>query len=72
MNDTMKEPAPVLSRRRIFAGAGTVGALAAAAVALPALRQAEPEARATETASVAGDGYRLTPHVLRYYQTARI
>ncbi len=30
-----KSSSPLLSRRRVFAGAGTAGALAAAAVALP-------------------------------------
>jgi hypothetical protein len=62
----------VLSRRRVFAGAGTAGALAAAAVALPLARTAEPAAQAE--ALQAGDAhgrYQATPHVLRYYQTAR-
>lgn len=68
----MNEPAPVLSRRRIFAGAGTAGALAAAAVALPVLREAEPKADAPEAAPAQGNGYRVTRHVLHYYQTARI
>ncbi|MBC7726051.1 MAG: formate dehydrogenase, partial [Microbacteriaceae bacterium] len=36
-----------LSRRRLFAGAGTAGALAAAATALPLLHQAAPVGTAT-------------------------
>ena len=63
-----------LSRRRLFAGAGTAGALAAAAVALPALKPAEDAAVATspKPAPDRGGGYRVTQHVLDYYQTTRI
>ena len=68
----MNEPTPVLSRRRVFAGAGTAAALAAAAVALPVLREAEQKDDIPKTAPVEGNGYRLTRHVLRYYQTTRI
>lgn len=68
----MSESNPKLSRRRVFAGAGTAGALAAAAVALPALRQAESADGAAKPASEQGSGYRLSEHVLRYYQTTRI
>lgn len=64
------EPAAV-SRRRLFAGAGTVGALAAAAAAVPLVRQAPAEAVADAAATTA-DGYRATEHVQRYYQTARV
>lgn len=68
----MNEPIPVLSRRRVFAGAGKVGALAAAAVALPVLHEVEPKDDIPNTAPAEGNGYRLTHHVLRYYQTTRI
>ena len=63
-----------LSRRRLFAGAGTAGALAAVAVALPALKPAEDAAVATspKPAPDRGGGYRVTQHVLDYYQTTRI
>ena len=63
-----------LSRRRLFAGAGTAGALAAVAVALPALKPAEDAAVATspKPAPDKGGGYRVTQHVLDYYQTTRI
>lgn len=67
----MNEPTPKLSRRRVFAGAGAAGALAAAAVAVPALREAEPKDVA-QPVPEAGGGYRLSEHVLRYYQTTRI
>jgi hypothetical protein len=68
----MSEPTPKLSRRRVFAGAGTAGALAAAAVALPVLRDAETKGDGTTAKPAKGGGYQVTEHVLRYYQTARI
>ena len=64
---------PVLSRRRVFAGAGTAGALAAAAVALPLSRTAEPAAAvALKALPEKGGGYQVTQHVLDYYQTTRV
>jgi hypothetical protein len=70
----MSETPSKLARRRALAGAGTVGALAAAAAVLP---KGEPAPAATAAAQPAaesdkGEGYRVTPHVLRYYQTTRI
>ena len=67
------ESKPVVSRRLVFAGAGAVGALAAAAAAVPLVK---PQAE-TPPADSAGlpdaDGrYAATQHVLRYYQTARV
>jgi hypothetical protein len=50
---------PALKRRTVFAGVGAVGALAAAASLLPKAVDAD-------------GGYRLTDHVKRYYQTARV
>ena len=62
-----------LSRRRLFAGAGTAGALAAAAVALPVLRPADKAVTAAaKPAPEQGGGYQLTQHVLDYYQTTRV
>jgi hypothetical protein len=63
---------PVLSRRHVFAGAGTAGALAAAAVALPLSRQAEPVVAAAKAAPDKGSGYQVTQHVLDYYRTTRV
>jgi hypothetical protein len=60
-------------RRTVLAGAGGVGALAAAAALLP---QAVPTAAlapaAALPASSSAAGYRLTEHVKRYYETARV
>ena len=61
-----------LSRRRLFAGAGTAGALAVAAGALPLARQVEPEAAAAKPAPDKGGGYQLTQHVIDYYKTTRV
>jgi hypothetical protein len=61
---------PALSRRTLFAGAGTVGALAAAAALLPGTKAEQTVAEATPVEP--GEGYRLTEHVKRYYQTARV
>lgn len=70
---TTSDPTSALSRRRLFAGAGTVGALAAVAAVLPSSREAQPPvAEAPEAQPDAKDGYQETAHVLRYYQTARV
>jgi len=67
MNDSQSK----LSRRRVFAGAGTVGALAAAAAVLPVTRQDEARGDAAPKAE-GSSGYRLTEHILRYYQTTKV
>lgn len=68
-----KELSSILSRRRVFAGAGTVGALAAAAAVLPLAQPAAEPQRADAPASPDADGrYQVTQHVLRYYQTAKV
>ena len=61
------------SRRSLFAGAATVGAVAAVASVLPkvvapsAAPGAEPLTRPER-----GGGYSLSEHVKRYYQTTRV
>ena len=65
-------PAPdALSRRRLFAGAGSAGVLAAAAAVLPLTEAVAPEA-ALALANDADAGYRLTEHIQSYYRTARV
>lgn len=62
-----------LSRRTLFAGAGTAGALAAAVSALPALQSAAPVAEAPLPAKPEkGGGYVLSERVKQYYATARV
>ncbi|MBI3367636.1 MAG: formate dehydrogenase [Burkholderiales bacterium] len=63
---------PSIQRRRLFAGAGTASALAAAAVTLPLVREADVAAPTAKPAPEQGGGYQLTQHVLRYYQTTKI
>jgi hypothetical protein len=70
MNRNDQQP---LARRTLLAGAGTAGALVAAASLLPG-DPASPPAHAAE-APVSPEpamGYRLTEHVQRYYRTARV
>jgi hypothetical protein len=57
-------------RRGLLLGAGAVGAAAVAAGALHRGMIAEAGAAAAPVAAE-GQGYRLTPHVLRYYETTK-
>ena len=68
----MSEQKRKLSRRHLFAAAGTVGAVAAVASLVPGAVQepdAEPEAGKPPER---GGGYRLSEHVKRYYQTTLV
>ena len=66
-----KATTPALNRRTVFAGAGTVGALAAAATLLPGAPAPAP-VKAVEAQPQKGGGYQLTEHVKQYYATARV
>lgn len=64
---------PKLSRRVLFAGAGTAGAVAAVASVLPAVAVPQPAApEAPRQSPERGGGYVLSEHVKHYYQTARL
>jgi hypothetical protein len=68
----MSQPKSKLSRRTLFAGAGTAGAIAAAASLLPGAVQesvAQPQAKEPPEK---GGGYQLTEHVRRYYKSALV
>jgi 2-polyprenyl-6-methoxyphenol hydroxylase-like FAD-dependent oxidoreductase len=67
-----KSTTPVLNRRTALAGAGTAGALAAAAVALPGAGKAPVVVAEVKPAPEQGGGYQLTDHVRRYYQTTKV
>jgi len=69
----MSDNKSLLNRRRVFAGAGTAGALAVVAAVLPR-EPAAPVAAAAKAkpAPDAEGGYRLTAHVQRYYETAKV
>jgi hypothetical protein len=69
----MSETTPSrLSRRQVFAGAGTAGALAAVAAAIPLATPQPDSAAQPKPAPEKGGGYQVTQHVLRYYQTTRV
>lgn len=70
--DRMSEPKSKLSRRTVFAGAGTLGALATAAAVLPAAKNAAPVVAEVKPEPESNGGYRLTAHVQRYYQTTKV
>ena len=60
------------SRRSLFAGAATVGAVAAVTSVLPkAVTSAAPVA-APLPKPERGGGYSLSEHVQRYYKTTRV
>lgn len=61
-----------VSRRTLFAGAGTAGALAAAASLLPSVRETAPAPVAAKAPPAKGGGYQLSEHVQRYFKTTRI
>ena len=75
MKQLDKQPTdqPAMHRRKLLGAAGTTGALVAAATLL-ATRQGEPDAAAQADTQAAPEqgGYRVTEHVLRYYQTTRV
>lgn len=67
-----EEGRPSLNRRTLFAGASTVGALAAAATLIPRGAPEETAAVEPKPAPTKGGGYSLSDHVKQYYQTTRI
>jgi hypothetical protein len=66
-------PGAALGRRSLLAGAGvavTAGAVAAVVARRPA--DPAPQAAAAPRRDEASEGYRLSAHVLRYYETIRV
>lgn len=69
----MSQPNRKLSRRTLFAGVGTAGAVAAAATLLPRTVQQPSETVAEpKPAPEKGGGYQVTEHVKRYYKSTLI
>nr|MDP2189781.1 formate dehydrogenase [Rhodoferax sp.] len=69
----MSQSTTKLSRRTLFAGAGTVGAMAAVASLLPSVRGlAAPAGQMPRPTPEKGGGYSLSAHVKKYYQTTLI
>ncbi len=61
-----------LSRRSLFSGAATVGAVAAATAVLPGVVQSPAPAVAPLPKPTRGGGYTLSEHVQQYYKTTRV
>lgn len=69
----MSQSTSRLSRRTLFAGAGSVGAMAAVASLLPSLQGlARPAAQQPKAAPQRGGGYTLSDHVKQYYKTTLV
>jgi hypothetical protein len=69
----MPNSSPQLSRRTLFAGAGTASAAAVAASLLPGLKSDPAPSVALELPRPArGGGYTLSAHVQQYYKTTRL
>ena len=58
-------------RRGLLIGAGAAGAATLAVKVLPGAMPPTATAAAAKAALDPAGGYQLTPHVLRYYETAR-
>jgi len=67
-----KSSSPALSRRGMLVGAGAAGAAAVAVATVPQAVQAPVAAASPQAAPEQGGGYRLSPHVMRYYQTTKV
>ena len=69
------DPAPASlprrDRRGLVVGTGVAGVAAVAAHALGRAGVAAPAVQPGATAAAADRGYRVTPHVLRYYETTK-
>lgn len=68
----MNQPPSKLSRRTLFAGVGTVGAIAATASLVPGVRQVEAVPVAPKVMPEKGGGYTLSAHVKQYYKTTLV
>jgi hypothetical protein len=69
----MNESTTKLSRRTLFAGAGTAGAIAAVASLLPSAQESVPSAELQpKAAPEKGGGYSLSAHVKQYYKTTQV
>ena len=68
----MSQPKSKLSRRTLFAGAGTAGAVAAAASLLPGVVQQSASVPQAKEPPKKGGGYQLTEHVKQYYKSTLI
>ena len=68
----MSSKSSSLSRRSMFTGVATVGAVAAATAVLPGVVKSNAPVAAALPKPERGGGYTLSEHVQRYYQTTRV
>lgn len=61
-----------IDRRNLVLGVGTAGVAAVAVQALRPTTAVVPVVDVSKAVTEAGDGYQVTPHVLRYYETAKV
>ena len=61
-----------VSRRKWFAGAGALGAIAATASLLPSTAPVTAPQGPVKVAPAKGGGYHLSEHIKRYYQTTLV
>ena len=69
--DVPDSQGPRTGRRRLVVGAGVAAGAALAAAALQRKPDTGAPAAAAETGAAPAEGYRLTDHVRRYYETTR-
>ena len=69
--ETSPLPVPRRDRRGLVVGTGIAGVAAVAAHALGRAGVAAPAVQPGAAAAAADGGYRVTPHVLRYYETTK-
>ena len=69
--DAKGEAAQTVGRRGLVVGSGVAGAAALAAMAMPRGGVAPAAVAQAGTGVDAEEGYRLTEHVKRYYETTR-
>ena len=69
--DPSAAPGPRRDRRGLVVGTGIAGVAAVAAHTLMRAGVEKPAAEAGASAAPADGGYRVTPHVLRYYETTK-
>jgi hypothetical protein len=72
MSQPSSQPASTVSRRKLFAGAGTLGAIAATASLLPSVGSDVVPVPQVKVAPAKGGGYTLSEHVKRYYKTTLV
>lgn len=72
LESSMSSKTPTISRRNVFAGAATVGVVAAASSVLPSLVQNQLPVAPAMPKPERGGGYTLSEHVQQYYKTTRI